>query len=78
MPVNQPIDFAILSGPSTKAEQLIVGTSTHAIQHGNLLLRNFTIGLKVFQVINAHCSATGCAGGTGTKQADTHNAYSKF
>jgi hypothetical protein len=47
MPVDQPIDFAIMSGPSTQAEQLIVSSSAHAIQHGNLLLSYLTIGLEV-------------------------------
>jgi hypothetical protein len=48
VPVDQPIDSTVLPCPSTKAEQLIVGSSAHTIQHGNLLRGYLAVSLEVF------------------------------
>jgi hypothetical protein len=48
VPVDQPIDSTILSCPSTEAEQLIVSSSTHTVQHGNLLRGYLAVSLEVF------------------------------
>jgi hypothetical protein len=48
VPVNQPVNFSILSCPTTETEQLIIGSAPHTVQHYNLLLSYFAIGLKVF------------------------------
>jgi hypothetical protein len=48
VPVDQPINSFVLACPSTKAEQLVISGSTHAIQHGNLLRSYFAISLEIF------------------------------
>jgi hypothetical protein len=52
---------------------------SHTLQHGNLLIFDPAINLKVIEVLSAHGHTTGInVIGTTTKQGDTHNAHARY